>query len=109
MQLPIWLLLAIAICSEVIGTTALRESDGFTRPLPVAIMTVTYVFSFYLLAVIVRDFPLGLAYAIWAGLGTSAIVVVGALRFGDTVTPVAVGGIGLVIVGIVIINLSGAH
>jgi small multidrug resistance pump len=73
------------------------------------VMIATYVFSFYLLAVIVRDFPLGLAYAIWAGAGTSLIVIVGAVRFGDSVNLAAVAGIALVILGIVTINVSGAH
>jgi small multidrug resistance pump len=101
-----WALLAVAIVSEVIGTAALRESDGFTRPVPVAIMLVGYVIAFYLLSIIVRDVPVGIAYAIWAGAGTALIAVVGYFAFDEKLGAVTVAGIAMVIAGIAVIQLS---
>lgn len=103
-----WILLALAIVSEVVGTSALRESDGFSRPLPVAVMLVTYGLAFYLLSVIVRDIPVGIAYAIWAGSGTALIAAVGVFAFDEPLSTVAIAGIALVIVGIVVIQLSSS-
>ncbi len=99
-------MLAIAVVSEVIGTSALRESDGFTRPLPVAVMLVTYGIAFYLLSLIVRDLPVGLTYAVWAGAGTALIALVGAIVFDERLGAATVGGIALVIAGIVLIQAS---
>jgi small multidrug resistance pump len=104
--MPTWLLLAIAIGSEVIGTSALRESDGFTRPPLVCVTVVTYALAFYLLAVVVRDYPLGLTYAIWAGAGTALIAVVGVVAFDESFGLAAGLGIALIIVGILVINLG---
>jgi small multidrug resistance pump len=102
--MPTWILLALAIGSEVVGTTALRESDGFTKPIPVVIMLLTYACSLYLLSVIVREFSLGLTYAIWAGSGTALIAVVGAVRFDEPLGVVTVLGIAAIIFGIVIVH-----
>ncbi|MEZ5078805.1 MAG: multidrug efflux SMR transporter [Solirubrobacterales bacterium] len=100
-------LLAIAIVSEVIATTALRASDGFTRPLPVTIMLAGYVCSFYLLSVIVRKMSIGLAYAIWAGIGTALIALISVLVYDEQMAGIQVLGIGFVIVGVVMINAAG--
>jgi small multidrug resistance pump len=108
--LPALILLILAICAEVAGTTALRASEGFSRPIPVVLMTASYVLAFYLLALVVRDgFALGTAYAIWSGLGTSLIVIVGWLHFGEALSLGPLVGIAVVIAGTVIINVSGVH
>ena len=105
--MPPGVLLAIAIVSEVVGTSALRESDGFTKPVPVAIMLATYVLAFYLLSVVVRDVPVALAYAIWAAAGTALIAVVGAVAFDEQLSALGVAGVATVVAGILLINLSG--
>ena len=104
--MPPWALLTIAITSEVIATSALRASDGFRRPLAVLIMLVGYGLAFYLLSLVVRDLPIGLAYAIWAGAGTALIALVSVVAFDERLGPIAVLGIGLVIVGIALIHVS---
>lgn len=101
------LLLAVAIVSEVMATTALRVSDGFTRPLPVAVMLVGYVCSFYLLSLIVREMSLGLTYAIWAGVGTALVAAIGVVGFGETLKPAGVAGIALIVGGVGLVNLTG--
>ena len=106
MSVSPWALLVVAIVSEVIGTSALRESDGFSRPLPVAVVLFTYILAFYLLAIIVRDLPVGTTYAIWAGAGTALIAMVGAWFFDEKLAPVTIAGIALVIAGIITIQAS---
>lgn len=100
--------LLAAITAEVIGTTALRLSEGFTRLLPSAIVLLGYGASFYLLAVgLKRGLPLGLSYAIWAGLGTVGIVVIGILFFQEKLNIGSALGVILVIAGVMFINLFG--
>lgn len=106
--MPLWALFVIAVSSEVLATSALRESNGFTRPIPVAVMVAGYVLAFYLLSLIVREVPLGLAYAVWAGAGTALVALVGWLVFSERLEPGGLAGIALVIAGIVVINLSGS-
>jgi small multidrug resistance pump len=101
-------LLALAIGIEVVGTCAVRQSDGFTRPGWVTLMLVCYGISFFLLSRIVKEMPLGLAYAIWAGCGTALIAVVAVFLFDEGLTLVSAAGIALVIGGIVLINVAGA-
>ncbi|WP_259314066.1 DMT family transporter [Capillimicrobium parvum] len=101
-----WLMLTLAICSEVIGTSALRASEGFTRPVPIAVTAVTYALSFYLLALVMRHLDLSLTYAIWSGAGTAAIAAVGVLWFGEGFGAVKAFGIALVIAGVVVVNLA---
>jgi small multidrug resistance pump len=107
--LPAWLLLAIAILSEVLGTAYLKVSDGFTKFWPSVVVVVAYAISFVFLALTLRELSLGFTYAVWAGIGTALIAVVGVIAFGDTLTAVGVAGIALVIAGVALLNLSGAH
>ena len=102
-----FLLLAIAILSEVIATSALRASDGFTRPLPSAVVVVGYGLAFYLMAQVLRTLPLGLTYAIWSGVGTALTAAVGWLYFRDAFHPAALGGIALIVVGVAVLNAVG--
>jgi small multidrug resistance pump len=103
-----WVYLAIAIISEVTGTVALRQSDGFTKPVAAAIVVVGYAVSFWMLALALRKLDLGLVYAIWAGIGTAAIATIGVIAFDEPADALKVGGIALIIVGIIGLNLSGA-
>jgi small multidrug resistance pump len=99
--------LALAICIEIVGTVALRESHGFSRPLPVLLMLSAYALSLYMLSVVVRRYPIGLTYAIWAGVGTALIALLGVIRFHEEVSPSAGVGLALVVAGVVLIGVSG--
>jgi multidrug transporter EmrE-like cation transporter len=98
------LLLLAAIASEVLGTTFLKLSDGFTRPIQSAVFVVAYGLSFYLMALSLKSIPLGTAYAIWSGLGTAATVVIGVLLWKESLDPWRLIGIALIIVGVVVLN-----
>lgn len=102
-------LLAAAIALEVLGTNALKASDGFTRWGWGAVVVVTYAASFYLLSVTLRTLPLGLVYAIWSGVGTVGTAIIGILVWKETLAPVQALGIALVVGGVALLNLSGAH
>jgi len=105
-----WLLLAFAIAAEVVGTTALRASDGLTRVAPAALVVVAYLLSFAALALTLKHLSLGTTYAIWSGAGTVAIAAIGRFVYRDLLPPATVAGIALVVVGVVVIHLGGgAH
>ena len=107
--MPPALLLVAAILTEVTGTIALRESDGFSRLWPSVIVVLGYGASFYLLALVLKTLEISLVYAVWSGAGTALIAVVGILAFGETATALKVGSIALIILGVVGLNLGGAH
>ena len=96
--------LALAIASEIVATVSLKLSDGFTRPLPVVAVVAGYGLSFYALSITLRTIPLGVVYAIWSGVGTAAVVVIGLFLFRETLNAVKVAGIGLIIAGVVVLN-----
>ncbi|MDJ0859047.1 MAG: multidrug efflux SMR transporter [Dinoroseobacter sp.] len=100
-----YLYLALAILSEVVGTSALQASQQFTRPLPSAIVFLGYGIAFYFLALTLKVMPLGLVYALWAGLGIVLITAVGWVVFGQKLDFAALLGIGLIIAGVVVIHL----
>jgi len=104
-------LLGFAIFSEVVGTTALKISDGMTKMGPAVLVVIGYGFSFWLLSITLKTMPVGLVYAIWCGIGIAAIALIGQVFFDETLTLGAVFGIGLIIAGIVVLQLygSGAH
>ena len=106
MHPALWL--ALAIGSEIIATVSLKLSDGFTRPVPAVIVVLGYAMSFYALSISLRTIPLGVVYAIWSGVGTAAIVVIGLFLFRETLDLVKVFGIGLIITGVVMLNGVGA-
>jgi len=104
-----WVYLAIAILFETIGTTALKASDGFSRLWPSLVVVLAYALSFWLLALVLRVIPVGVAYAVWSGLGICLIAVIGWIVFGQRLDAGALAGIGLIVAGILVINLfSGA-
>lgn len=102
----VWL--ALAIGSEIIATVSLKLSDGFTKPFPSIVVVVGYAISFYALSITLRSIPLGVVYAVWPGVGTAAIVVIGVFLFREMLDTVKVAGIGLIIVGVVMLNGAGA-
>ena len=103
-----WFYLAIAIVGEIAGTTALKASDGFTRPLYGVLAALGYIVAFYFLSIVLRTVPVGIAYAIWAGAGVAAIAVIGVLAFGQRLDAAGVVGLALIVAGVVVLNtLSG--
>ena len=102
-----WVLLLIAIVSEVIGSTGLKASEGFTKPIPTAVVVVGYALAFYLLSLALKTIPLNTAYAVWSGLGTALIAVIGVLFLREAINLPMVLGILLIIAGVIVLNLFG--
>lgn len=100
-----YLYLAIAIISEVIATSALRNSAEFTKLWPTLIMIAAYGSAFYFMTLALRTIPLGITYAIWSGLGIVLISLVGVLFYHERLDWPAVIGMGLIIAGVLVINL----
>lgn len=100
-----YLFLLLAIVGEAIGTTFLKESDGFTRPIPTAIMTVFYVATFYFLSLALRTMPTGVAYAIWSGVGVVLITSIAWLYQGQKLDSPAIAGMALIVAGSIVLNL----
>ncbi|MGE4481673.1 DMT family transporter [Acidocella sp.] len=100
-----YLLLAIAIVSEVTATSALKLCDGFTRPLPSAVVILGYCISFFTLAQVVKLMPLGYAYALWCGFGIVLIVAVGYFYYRQAVDLPGIFGLALIMAGVLVINL----
>ena len=107
--MPVAVILSFAIVSEVAATVALRYADGFTRPGPVAIVVLGYGISFWLLALVLREMSIGATYAVWSAAGTALIAVVGVLAFGEPATALKVASLGLIILGVVGLNMAGSH
>ncbi|MET9481202.1 multidrug efflux SMR transporter [Streptomyces sp. NPDC006638] len=102
-------LLAGAIAAEVAGTTAMKYSEGFTRLWPSLLTVAGYLIAFSLLAQTLKTLSIGTAYAIWAGTGTAAIAAIGIIFMNESAGPVKIAGLVLVIAGVVVLNLGGAH
>lgn len=100
-----WIILGLAISAEVIATTALKLSGNFTRLVPTLLVVSGYGASFYLLTFALRTIPIGTVYAVWSGAGIALITLVGWLFFAEKVSPGMLAGIGLIIAGIIVINL----
>jgi len=107
--MPVGIMLAFAIASEVAATIALRYSHGFSVLAPSAIVVVGYATSFVLLSLVLKELSVGTTYAIWAGAGTAVIAVVGIVALGEPATALKLASIALIIAGVVGLNLSGAH
>jgi small multidrug resistance pump len=104
-----WVLLGLAIATELAGTTALKASDGFTKIGYDAIVVVGYALSFYLMAVSLKDLDLGSTYAIWSGVGTAVTALIGVAVFGESLTWTGIAGIFLIVGGVAVLNASGTH
>jgi small multidrug resistance pump len=107
-----WLLLTLAIISEVVATSALKTSAGFTKLGPSAIVVAGYGLAFYLLALTLDQIPVGIAYAIWSGVGIVLVSIAGWLLFNQRLDLPAVVGVGLIVAGVAVISLlskSAAH
>lgn len=100
-----YLVLALAVLAETIGTAALQASHQFTRLVPSVIVVVAYALAFWLLSIVLKSFPVGIAYALWSGLGIVFIAIIGLVIFGQRLDLPAVLGIGLILAGILVINL----
>ena len=104
-----WVFLAIAILAEIAATTSLRYSNGFTNLVPSIVTVLGYILAFGMLSQSLRTLDLGVAYAVWAGIGTAVIAVIGIIAFGEPGTLVKTFGLMLIIAGVVMVNLQGAH
>jgi small multidrug resistance pump len=105
-----WLYLAGAIGFEIVATSALKAAAGFTRPFPSIVVILGYVAAFYCLSVALRVIPMGIAYAIWSGIGIVVISLVGLLVYRQRLDGAALLGIALILAGTMVINLfSGAR
>lgn len=107
-----WLYLAIAIVAEVVGTSFLKASAGFTKLLPTVMVGLGYGLAFFFLSLTVDKVPVGIAYAVWSGAGVTLIATIGWLFLGQKLDGPAVVGMGLIVAGVVVLNLfskSAAH
>ncbi|MDA7424235.1 DMT family transporter [Thalassococcus lentus] len=100
-----YLILILAVAAETIGTTALQASQAFTRPLPSLLVVVAYAAAFYLLGHALKYFPVGVAYAIWSGLGIVLIAAIGFVVFGQKLDWPAMLGLAMILGGILVIHL----
>ncbi|CAD6562283.1 DMT family transporter [Paraburkholderia sabiae] len=105
MGVPPYVLLAVAIVAEVIATSALRASDGFTRLVPAAVVLLGYGISFYCLSLTLKSLPVGIVYAIWSGVGIVLITLVAIVMYRQVPDLAAVAGLGLIVAGVVVLNL----
>ena len=108
MGMPV-LFLSIAIAAEVAGTIALKYTDGFTRIGPSAIVVAGYGLSFWMLALVLKALPIGLTYAVWAAVGTALIAGIGIVAFDEPAGLLKMASLGLIIAGVVGLNLAHAH
>jgi small multidrug resistance pump len=100
-----WMILGLAIVAEVIGTTALKASGSFTRLVPSLIVVVGYGVAFYCLSLVLKSVPVGIAYAVWSGLGIVLITAVAWLLYGQRIDFAGLIGMGLIIAGVVVLNV----
>jgi small multidrug resistance pump len=100
-----WMFLAVAIVSEVVGTSALKASEGFSRPWPSLIVIAGYVSAFYFLSLTLETIPVGVAYAVWSGVGIVLITLIAWLLHGQALNFPAIVGMSLIVAGVVVLNL----
>lgn len=103
------ILLALAIGVEVGATALLPRAHGFTHPGWTAVVLAGYALSIWLLALIVRTFPVSVTYAIWSGAGTAVVAVIGVFFLGESMTWIKAASLGAIVLGVVGLNLVGSH
>lgn len=101
----LYAMLVFAIVFEVLGTSAMQAAQHFTKLLPTLVMVVCYAVAFYFLSYTLKAIPVGIAYAIWSGLGIVLISLAGYFLFGQKLDLAAVLGLGLIVTGVVVLNL----
>ncbi len=101
-----WIYLSAAILLEVAGTTAMKLSEGFSKQLPSLSIFIFYAFSFTFLTLALKTLPLGMAYAIWAAVGTALITLVGAIWFGEPLNMLKIVSILFIIIGVAGLHAS---
>ncbi|QWD89243.1 QacE family quaternary ammonium compound efflux SMR transporter [Polynucleobacter sp. MWH-CaK5] len=101
----VWFYLVIAIIAEVMATTALKFAEGFTKLIPSALVVVGYAGAFYFLSKVLNQIPISIAYAIWSGAGVALVGIVGWIWLGQKLDAGALIGIGLIIAGVLVINI----
>lgn len=104
-----WVFLIFAIIAEVVGTSFLKSSEGFTRLAPSVAVVLSYTLAFYLLSLTLKTMPVGIAYAVWAGMGVALITLVGWVVFGQTLDLAAIIGIGLIVSGVMVLNIFSSN
>jgi len=105
-----WLYLVLAILLEVSGTTCMKLSEGFTKVVPSILLFVFYMLSFGMLTLALKKIDVSIAYAVWSGVGTALIATIGVLWFKEPGTAIKLISLGLIILGVVGLNLTGgAH
>jgi small multidrug resistance pump len=103
-----WAILFVAIGVEVTASSSLPRTDGFRNPGWSLLVVAGYVLSIWMLTLVVREIPVSVAYAVWAGLGTAGVAVVGYLVLGEAMTPVKALALALIVAGVALLNLTGA-
>lgn len=101
-----WIYLTIAILFEIAGTTALKLSDGMTRPLPGVAVVVCYAVAFTLMALALKSIEIGIAYAIWSAVGTAVIAAIGIAVFGESVSVPKLLGLALIVAGVISLHVA---
>jgi len=100
-----WYYLAAAIVAEVIATSALKASNGLSRPLPIVIVVAGYGLAFFMLSLTLRTIPVGIAYAIWSGVGIVLVTLIGFFFFGQRLDAPALIGIVFIVTGVVVMQV----
>lgn len=102
-------LLALAIVLEVAATAVLPRTQGFTQPGWSVVVVLGYALAMWMLALVVRTIPVSITYAIWAGLGTALVAVIGVVFLGENLSVIKAASLGLIVAGVIGLNLAGAH
>ncbi|HZZ06085.1 MAG TPA: multidrug efflux SMR transporter [Paraburkholderia sp.] len=105
MRMPPYALLAIAIVAEVIATSAMRASEGFSRLLPATVVVIGYGIAFYCLSLTLKTIPVGIVYAVWSGAGIVLITLVAVVMYRQVPDLPAIIGLGLIIAGVAVLNM----
>jgi small multidrug resistance pump len=105
MRMPPYALLAIAIVAEVIATSAMRASEGFSRLLPATVVVIGYGIAFYCLSLTLKTIPVGIVYAVWSGAGIVLITLVAVVLYRQVPDVPAIIGLGLIVAGVAVLNM----